>query len=162
MARGRTQGTLGVAVSLQRPAPVAGEPTPPDADPAGEWYCFERGARKDSGGDGWADVWKRGCFAWEYKGPRANLDAAFNQLRQYAFTLENPPLLIVSDMARFRIRTNWTNSVSMTHDSRSTIWRTGDPGQAQVGDVCRLPTWFQRVRAGGQSFRGMMNSRVGS
>ena len=25
----------------------------------GEAYCFERGARKDTGGDGWADVWKR-------------------------------------------------------------------------------------------------------
>ena len=95
---------------------LLGEPTPTDADPAGEWYCFERGARKDSGGDGWADVWKRGRFAWEYKGRRANLDAAFNQLRQYAFALENPPLLIVSDMARFRIRTAWTNSVSATHE----------------------------------------------
>ena len=95
---------------------LLGEPTPTDADPAGEWYCFERGARKDSGGDGWADVWKRGCFAWEYKGRRADLDAAFNQLRQYALALENPPLLIVSDMARFRIRTNWTNSVSVTHE----------------------------------------------
>ncbi len=95
---------------------LLGEPTPTDADPAGEWYCFERGARKDSGGEGWADVWKRGCFAWEYKGRRADLDAAFNQLRQYALALENPPLLIVSDMARFRIRTNWTNSVSMTHE----------------------------------------------
>ena len=50
------------------------EPTPAEADPAGEWYCFERGARKDTGGDGWADVWKRGCFAWEYKGRRADLD----------------------------------------------------------------------------------------
>ena len=77
------------------------EPTPAEADPAGERYCFERGARKDTGGDGWADVWKRHCFAWEYKGRRANLDAAFNQLRQYALALENPPLLIVSDMARF-------------------------------------------------------------
>ena len=92
------------------------EPTPAEADPAGEWYCFERGARKDTGGDGCADVWKRGCFAWEYKGRRADLDAAFNQLRQYALALENPPLLIVSDMARFRIRTNWTNSVSVTHE----------------------------------------------
>ena len=92
------------------------EPTPAEADPAGEWYCFERGARKDTGGDGWADVWKRGCFAWEYKGRRADLDAAFNQLRQYALALENPPLLIVSDMVRFRIRTNWTNSVSVTHE----------------------------------------------
>ena len=95
---------------------LLGEPTPTDADPTGDWYCFERGARKDTGGDGWADVWKRGCFAWEYKGRLANLDAAFNQLRQYALALENPPLLIVSDMARFRIRTNWTNSVSETHE----------------------------------------------
>ena len=95
---------------------LLGEPTPAEADPAGDWYCFERGARKDTGGDGWADVWKRGCFAWEYKGRRADLDAAFNQLRQYALALENPPLLIVSDMARFRIRTNWTNSVSVTHE----------------------------------------------
>ena len=95
---------------------LLGEPTPAEADPTGERYCFERGARKDGGGDGWADVWKRHHFAWEYKGKRANLDAAFNQLRQYALALENPPLLIVSDMARFRIRTNWTNSVSVTHE----------------------------------------------
>ena len=38
------------------------------------------------------------------------------QLRQYALALENPPLLIVSDLRRFRIRTNWTNSVSQTHE----------------------------------------------
>ena len=95
---------------------LLGEPTPAEGDPTGEHYCFERGARKDTGGDGWADVWKRHCFAWEYKGQRANLDVAFNQLRQYALALENPPLLIVSDMARFRVRTNWTNSVSVTHE----------------------------------------------
>ena len=92
------------------------EPTPAEADPKGERYCFERGARKDGGGEGWADVWKRGCFAWEYKGKHKDLDAAFRQLRQYALALENPPLLIVSDMARFRVRTNWTNSVSETHE----------------------------------------------
>ncbi|MDE0126754.1 MAG: hypothetical protein OXN97_19485 [Bryobacterales bacterium] len=95
---------------------LLGEPTPADADPKGDRYCFERGALKDSGGKGWADVWKRHCFAWEYKGKHANLDAAFDQLRQYALALENPPLLIVSDMRRFRIRTNWTNSVSKTHE----------------------------------------------
>ena len=95
---------------------LLGEPTPAEADPKGDHYCFERGARKDSGGEGWADVWKRHCFAWEYKGRHANLDAAFDQLRQYALALENPPLLIVSDMGRFRIRTNWTNSVSRTHE----------------------------------------------
>ena len=100
---------------------LLGEPTPAEADPAGEWYCFERDARKDTGGDGWADVWKRGCFAWEYKGRRADLDAAFNQLRQYAFAWENP-LLIVSDMVRFHIRTSWTNSVSVTQMKQLLYW----------------------------------------
>ena len=94
------------------------EPTPAEADPTGDHYCFERGARTDTGGDGWADVWKRHHFAWEYKGKRKDLDAAFAQLRQYALALENPPLLIVSDMERFRIRTNWTNCVSRTHEFR--------------------------------------------
>ncbi|MCY4408861.1 MAG: class I SAM-dependent DNA methyltransferase [Caldilineaceae bacterium] len=95
---------------------LLGEPTPAEDDPSGQRYSFERGARKDTGGRGWADVWKRHCFAWEYKGKHKDLDAAFNQLRQYALALENPPLLIVSDMARFRIHTNWTNSVSVVHE----------------------------------------------
>ena len=56
---------------------LLGEPTPAEADPTGERYCFERGARKDAGGEGWADVWKRHCFAWEYKGRHANLGRRF-------------------------------------------------------------------------------------
>ena len=130
---------------------LLGEPTPAEADPTGERYCFERGARKDTGGDGWADVWKRGCFAWEYKGRRADLDAAFNQLRQYALALENPPLLIVSDMARFRIRTNWTNSVSVTHEftlddlaDRATRdklkWAMSDPERLRPGETRQTVT----------------------
>jgi hypothetical protein len=39
---------------------MLGVDKPRDADN----YCFERGAGKSSGGDGWADVWKSGCFAW--------------------------------------------------------------------------------------------------
>ena len=124
---------------------LLGEPTPAEADPTGEQYCFERGARKDTGGDGWADVWKRHCFAWEYKGKHADLDAAFNQLRQYALALENPPLLIVSDMVRFRIRTNWTNSVSLTHEftledlSDASVrdklkWAMSDPERLRPGE----------------------------
>ena len=124
---------------------LLGEPTPAEADPTGERYCFERGARKDTGGDGWADVWKRHCFAWEYKGKHADLDGAFNQLRQYALALENPPLLVVSDMARFRIRTNWTNSVSLTHEfglddladaaTRDKLkWAMSDPERLRPGE----------------------------
>ena len=130
---------------------LLGEPTPAEADPAGDSYCFERGARKDGGGDGWADVWKRGCFAWEYRGRRADLDAAFNQLRQYALALENPPLLIVSDMVRFRIRTNWTNSVSKTHEltlddladgaTRDKLkWAMSDPERLRPGETRQTVT----------------------
>jgi chromosome segregation protein len=36
----------------------------------GDWYCFERGATKTAGGEGWADVWMRNHFGWEYKGKR--------------------------------------------------------------------------------------------
>ena len=125
---------------------LLGEPTPAEADPTGEAYCFERGARKDTGGDGWADVWKRHHFAWEYKGKLADLDAAFGQLRLYALALENPPLLIVSDMLRFRIRTNWTNSVSKTYEfglddladatARDRLkWAFSDPERLRPGET---------------------------
>ena len=89
---------------------------PVTADPTGEWFTFEKGASKTSGGEGWADVWRKGCFAWEYKGPRKDLDKAFAQLLQYAVALENPPLLIVSDMHRIRLHTNWTNTVQEVHE----------------------------------------------
>lgn len=86
------------------------------ADPKGEWFAFEKGAAKTSGGEGWADVWRKGCFAWEYKGPRKDLDKAYAQLLQYSVALENPPLLVVSDMDRIRIHTNWTNTVQEVHE----------------------------------------------
>lgn len=84
---------------------------PISADPKGEWFTFEKGASKTGSGEGWADVWRKECFAWEYKGKKKDLDRAFAQLQQYAIALDNPPLLIVSDMDRFRIHTNWTNTV---------------------------------------------------
>lgn len=71
-------------------------------------YCFERGAKKSGGGDGWADVWKRGCFGWENKKPGRDLKAALKQLTDYALELENPPLLVVSDRERIEIHTAFT------------------------------------------------------
>ena len=90
-------------------------PTPAEADPMGRWYTFEAGASKATGGDGWADVWKRGCFAWEYKGKHANLDKAYGQLLNYSGSLENPPLLIVSDIERILIHTHFTNTVKKSY-----------------------------------------------
>jgi type II restriction/modification system DNA methylase subunit YeeA len=120
------------------------EPTPADADPTGSFYAFERGASKTTGGEGWADVWKRGHFGWEYKGKRKDLNAAFVQLQQYALALENPPLLVTCDLDRFVIRTNWTNTVSQTHelaledlrdaDARAKLkWVLSDPERLRPG-----------------------------
>lgn len=71
-------------------------------------YCFERGAKKSGGGDGWADVWKRGYFAWENKKPGRNLDKALKQLTDYSLQLESPPLLVVCDRERIVIHTAFT------------------------------------------------------
>ncbi|WP_415751271.1 type IIL restriction-modification enzyme MmeI [Burkholderia cenocepacia] len=65
--------------------------------------------------DGGADVWRRHCFAWEYKGKHKDLTTAFSQLQRYAIALENPPLLVVCDMDRFEIHTNFTNTVHEVH-----------------------------------------------
>ena len=89
---------------------MLGVPTP-NTDREGGAYAFEKGANKTSGGKGWADVWLRGHFGWEYKGHHKDLEAAYKQLLDYREALENPPLLVVSDLDRFIIRTNFTNTV---------------------------------------------------
>ncbi len=94
---------------------LLGVPGPTDDDTQGERYCFERGAGKTGGGNGWADVWRKGCFAWEYKGKHRDLDAALRQVTAYARDLENPPYLVVSDMDRIIVHTNWTNTVPRTY-----------------------------------------------
>lgn len=69
---------------------VLGQETPAAADPTGEWYTFERGAKKTDGSDGWADVWRRGKFGLEYKGKHKDLSAAYTQLLKYREDLPPP------------------------------------------------------------------------
>jgi type II restriction/modification system DNA methylase subunit YeeA len=85
------------------------EQTPNEADPNGDFYAFEKGA-KTLDGDGFADVWLKGHFAWEYKGKHKNLQAAYKQVQTYREALGNPPLLVVCDIEHFEIHTNWTNT----------------------------------------------------
>lgn len=94
---------------------MLGVPTPNEADPTGDTYAFEKGAGKVAGGDGFADVWKRGHFAWEYKGKRKNLETAYGQLLQYREALDNPPLLVVCDLDRFEVHTNFTNTPTVVY-----------------------------------------------
>ncbi|PZR80383.1 MAG: hypothetical protein DLM65_08070 [Candidatus Aeolococcus gillhamiae] len=93
---------------------LLGQPTP-NSDQTGDRYAFEKGAAKVEGGEGWADVWKKGHFAWEYKGKHKDLEAAYRQLLLYREALENPPLLVVCDLDKFEIHTNFTNTAKEVH-----------------------------------------------
>ena len=112
---------------------LLGQPTPATADPTGsEAFCFQKRVVKDAElfafteadrvaeepeiERGFADVWKRGCFAWEYKGKKKNLDEAYRQLLRYRESLLNPPLLVVCDFDRYIVRTNFTGTVQETHE----------------------------------------------
>ena len=94
---------------------VLGVPEPADPDA----YCFERGVTKTGSAaqrtDGFADVWMRGHFAWEYKAPGKSLGTALQQLMRYALPLENPPLLVVSDRQHIEVHTHFTGTPSECH-----------------------------------------------
>ena len=94
---------------------LLGQPTPAEADPDGTWYTFEKGVQKTEGGQGWADVWMRDHFGWEYKGKHKDLKAAYSQLLLYREDLENPPLLVVCDMDRIEVHTNFTGTAKQVH-----------------------------------------------
>src|SRR5260221_9189881 len=110
---------------------LLGQPTPAEADPSGsDFFCFQKRVVKDAelfelhgtpdAGDpaerGFADVWKRGCFAWEYKGKKKNLDEAYKQLLRYRESLLNPPLLVVCDFDRYIVKTNFNGTVQEVHE----------------------------------------------
>ena len=110
---------------------LLGQPTPAEADPSGsDFFCFQKRVVKDAelfelpetgeeaepSERGFADVWKKGCFAWEYKGKKKNLDEAYRQLLRYRESLLNPPLLIVCDFDRYIVRTNFNGTVQETHE----------------------------------------------
>ncbi len=94
---------------------MLGHPTPAEADPTGEFFTFERGVEKAEGGNGWADVWKRNFFGWEYKGKHKDLRAAYRQLQLYRESLDNPPLLVVCDLDRIEVHTNFTGSAKRVY-----------------------------------------------
>ncbi len=96
---------------------MLGQPTPAEVDPEGDFYTFEKGVKKTggSGGKGFADVWRKGFFAFEYKGKHKDLTAAYSQLLLYREDLENPPLLVVTDMDRFEVHTNFTGTVKKVY-----------------------------------------------
>ena len=107
---------------------LLGEQTPNEADPEGVFYAFQKGATKLDG-NGFADVWQKNRFAWEYKtkGKHPTLEAAYKQVQTYREALENPPLLVVSDFERFEVHTNWTNTESWIYRFQNVDISSDDP-----------------------------------
>ena len=101
-------------------------PSPNDADD----YSFEYGAKLLDGKRGFADVFKRGAFAWEYKQPGGDLVGALRRLKDYASALDNPPLLVVSDRMVFRIFTQFTGRPTETYEIA--LKDFGDPARRQL------------------------------
>jgi len=90
-----------------------GVPHPTAEDVIGSSYTYEKRVSKAGSGEpGYADVWKRGYFAWEYKSKGGDLKKAYKQLNEYHEALENPPLLIVCDFERFEVHTKFENTPS--------------------------------------------------
>jgi len=89
---------------------VLGQPHPAAVDQTGDTFTFEKHVSTLDDGKGFADVWKRGFFGWEYKGKHKDLNAAYAQLVRYQGDLENPPLLVTCDQERFEVHTNFTGT----------------------------------------------------
>jgi type II restriction/modification system DNA methylase subunit YeeA len=131
---------------------LIGHATPAEADPTGKSFAFEVSAEKlallsktgeeRAGGHGFADVWKKGFFAWEYKGKHANLDKAYQQLLQYCEDLQNPPLLIVSDIDRIVVHTKFSNSVKQIRTLTLDDLLTAD-GLKQLTAIFTNPDFFK-------------------
>ena len=149
---------------------LLGQEKPAAADPDGAWYTFERGVTKTEGGNGWADVWMKDHFGWEYKGKHKDLVAAYRQLLLYREDLDNPPLLVVCDLNRFEIHTNFTGTAKRIYafdldgltkpenlDTLRKLFTEPDalkPGQTAIGITEGMANLFGRI-ADGMRVRGI-------
>jgi type II restriction/modification system DNA methylase subunit YeeA len=113
---------------------MLGQPHPAAADAIGERYTFEKPVSKVYGGKGFADVWLRDHFAWEYKGKHKDLKAAYKQLNDYREDLFSPPLLVVCDFEHFEIHTNFGKEKPRVY-----AFTLDDLKLNQVTATCPLP-----------------------
>ncbi len=94
---------------------LLGMPQPAMGGDAKGDYIFEKQTLALGQQRGFADVFKRGAFAWENKAPGKDLDVALKQLLGYSHALDNPPLLVVCDRLTTIIHTQFTGHPTVTH-----------------------------------------------
>ena len=111
-------------------------------------YRFEEKNTVIGGRTGYADVFRRGAFAWENKAPGKNLDAALRQLLSYSLALSNPPILVVCDRLTIRIHTQFTGHPSETHSVQL----------AELAQPAKLAL-LRRIWTAPESFRPQKTSR---
>jgi type II restriction/modification system DNA methylase subunit YeeA len=95
---------------------LVGHALPHDHDPKGSDFGYQ--IKVNTGeGHGFADVWYKGHFAFEYKTRDKYKDfkEAFQQLRRYISDLYNPPLLVVTDISHWEIQTNFNDTQPTTY-----------------------------------------------
>jgi hypothetical protein len=111
-------------------------------------YRFEEKSSVIGGRTGYADVFRRGVFAWENKAPGRNLDEALRQLLSYSLALDNPPILVVCDRLTIRIHTQFTG-----HPTETFVVQLDDMNSPEVLALLR------RVWLNPESFRPRITSR---
>lgn len=105
-------------------------------------YLFEKQTLMLGEKRGYADVFKRSAFAWEYKAPGRSLEAALSQLMRYAMALGNPPLLIVSDRLKIEVHTHFTGRPTEKHEIL--LKELSDPAKRELLRKCfEDPEWFR-------------------
>lgn len=118
---------------------LLGVETPAELDPTGDIFTFEKAvsvtgsaSAGSAGQRGYADAWYKDRFGWEYKrkGKYKTLAEAYRQLCQYRDDLGNPPLLIVSDIARTEIHTSFTGFKPDTYSI--TLDDLAEPGKLNL------------------------------
>lgn len=112
---------------------LLGHPTPAQVDPTGSFYRFEKPLTKSGGGAGFADVWYKDRFAWEYKGKGKRLDEAYRQLLLYRSDLDNPPILITCNFDEYEVHIEFTG-----HKSRVERFRNEDVATLQFRELLDL------------------------
>jgi hypothetical protein len=94
---------------------LVGHKTPSEMDSGAKFFTYQKSLLQESGKLGFADVWLKGHFGWEYKSKGRDLAAAYQQLLRYRDNLSNPPLLVVCDFDNIDVHTNFTGTVSQVY-----------------------------------------------
>lgn len=112
---------------------LLGQRTPSEVDPTGDFYRFEKPLTKSGGGAGFADVWYKDHFAWEYKSKGKSLDRAYEQLQRYRGDLDNPPILVACNIDEYAVHIEFTG-----HRSRVEPFKNEDVASLKFRELMHL------------------------